>query len=129
MTALEALLNEIESYQSNHYGYYDRQGLVNAYNALSGEIKSALMPTKKTLSLLWRGCDGFNEKPCVSFTTNKEYAETFGHFLVPFDRLESHRGLIDTNKLLRLANKFKVHTDIGDDEGEVIVVLPSWKPS
>lgn len=120
-------VNQIETYQSNHFGYYDRSELLIAHRNLPESIKYYLSPPKPILSKLWRGCDGISEHRAISFTTNKGYASTFGAYTIPFSELKSFTGLIATDKLLRLCNRIKMQSNVGDDEGEVIVLTPVWK--
>lgn len=127
---LVSFFYEIENYQSNHYGNYNRMNLINAYDKLSNEIKKYIVPSKKRLIGLWRGCDGLSETLTISFTSNKGYAGTFGTYNIPFKELKTYKGLIDTEKVLKLSNtlaKYKDMPTIGDDEGEVIVLNPIWK--
>ncbi len=112
---LVSFFYEIENYQSNHY-----------------EIKKYIFPSKKRLSGLWRGCDGLSETLAISFTSNKGYAGTFGTYNIPFNELKSYKGLIDTEKVAKMCNALAKHKDmptVGDDEGEVIVIMPIWKES
>lgn len=117
-------LTAIGDYQSNH-PYYHRHALVNAYLSLPSELRDSLTPPKTLLKSLWRGCDGLSETRCISFTTNKGYAQLFGHYLIPFKEILDHDGLIDTAKVYKLSQKHKGF-DTGDDEGEVIVISPIW---
>ena len=120
-------LEELSTYQSNHYGYYDRTKLVETYDRLPDSIKKYLLPNPKLLQNLWRGCDGLSELRAISFTPNKGVAHIFGVYVIPFQELKSYGGLIDTEKSRKLADRLKCEFEIGDDEGEVIVIRPIWK--
>ena len=123
---IRKFLSEVGNYQSNHLGNYTRELLVISYLQLPSVLRDSLTPSKATLKRLWRGCDGLlSEKRCVSFTTNKGYAGTFGRYVIPFKEIKTHDGLIDTAKVYKLSQKHKGF-DTGDDEGEVIVVAPIW---
>lgn len=126
MNNIEAFIREIEIYQSNHYGYYNRSVLITAYNALPSQVKIYLSPPRKILTNLWRGCDGLSEILAISFTINRKYASFFGLYVIPFGELKSYSALIDTGRLLKLKDKLKIDAEIGDDEGEVIVLNPVW---
>lgn len=116
---------EVETYQSNHYGAYNRLRLVAAYNALPDEVKKFLKPKSDRLNQLYRGADGLSPKPAISFS-NLNTAKLFGTFIIPFRELKTYSGLIDTEKVYKLLTTFKMNYDIGDDEGEVIVLNPDW---
>lgn len=126
-------LEEIETYQSNHYGNYNRRRLIDAYNSIPIDIKKLLLPNKNKLKNLYRGCDGISENRVISFTDNKSWASYFGHYTLPFVELKSYSALIDTKKVRILLTKLKKYNinniEIGDDEGEVIVLNPIWKPN
>lgn len=124
---IKKLNDEIETYQSNHFGYYNRSELINAYNSIPSEIKTFLIPSRKKLKNLWRGCDGLSEDRVISFTTNKGYASIFGVYTIPFHELEKYSALIDTEKFRKLALKLHINSDVGDDEDEVLVINPIWK--
>lgn len=128
MDIINSFLAEIETYQSNHYGYYDRSRLVNAYRSLPEEIKRYLSPKKSLLQMLWRGCDGLSETRAISFTTSASNASIFGVYVIPFKELVNYEGLIDTEKARKLSEKIKSEHEVGDDEGEVIVIHPTWNP-
>ncbi len=117
---------EVEEYQSNHYGAYNRKRLVAAYNNLPLEVKQFLTPKSDRLNQLYRGADGLSPKPAISFS-NMNVAPLFGAFVIPFRELKTYDGLIDTEKVYKLLTLFKMNYDIGDDEGEVIVINPDWK--
>lgn len=117
---------EIEKYQSNHYGLYNKSQLINTYEQLPSNIKQYLMPNKNKFNNLWRGCDGIANDIVISFTSNKQVASMFGLYVIPFGEIKSYIGAIDTEKLVLLLQKFKIKNDIGDDEGEVIILNPTW---
>ena len=125
METIIKFLNELETYQSNHYGMYNKQQLIIAYDNLPDKIKSAITP--KSLKNLYRGCDGLSNVTAISFTNNKGYADTFGAYTIPFTELALYAMVISTDKCRKMANKLKLDVDIGDDEGEVIVLAPIWK--
>lgn len=124
---ISTFLQEMETYQSNHYGYYNRGLLVSAYTNLPLGIKKYLVPDEKRLKSLWRGCDGLSETRAISFTSNKGIAHLFGAYVIPFNELKSYGGLVDTEKTQKLITRLGLKFSIGDDEGEVIVIQPKWK--
>ena len=124
--SISKFLGEVEHYQSNHYGFYNRVALVNAYHNLPIGLKNYLTPDSKRIDRLWRGCDGLSETRAISFTTNKGVAHLFGAYVIPFGELKKYNGAIDTEKSQRLNHKLGYEFSIGDDEGEVIVVNPVW---
>jgi len=118
-------LKQLETYQSNHYGMYDTSNLSNEFNKLPNNIKNFLKPN--SVKNFYRGCDGLSFKNAISFTDNKSYANTFGTFTIPFSELKSYSGIISTNKIYILCKKLKIKCNIGNDEGEIIVINPKWK--
>lgn len=117
-------ITNLENYQSNHYGTYDRQILLDSYINLPDTIKKKIANTKKDI---YRGADGLSYRAVVSFTTNKKYAETFGTYLLPLSLLSSYVGMTNTDKIVKLAKSMKIKSNIGDDEGEILVFDPNWK--
>ena len=126
---ISEFFKEINLHQSNNYGYYDKGRLVDAYTKLPSEVKKYLLPNPEKLNRLWRGCDGLEETRVISFTHNKGLAHLFGVYVIPFKEIESYFGLIDTERAQKLSHRLRYKTEIGDDEGEVIVILPVWKPT
>lgn len=122
---VQRFLEEVSWYQSNHYGTYDTTTLFNAYMMLPEEIKMFI--TMKRSKPLYRGCDGISPKAVSSFTTNPKVAEVFGAFVIPFSEVESHQGIISTERIYKLMNKFKLDYPIGDDEGEFLVMKVKWR--
>jgi len=121
---IDSFLEEMEIYQSNHYGSYNRLRLVRAYEKLPPNFKKEIYPTK--VSDLARGADGLSYKPAMSFTASK-WASFYGVYTIPFHEIESYTGLIDTSRLVKYIQKNKISADIGDDESEVVVIEPVWK--
>lgn len=117
-------INSLEAYQSNHYGNYDRTILLNCYKALPETLKKKIIHSKKDI---FRGCDGLSYRAVMSFTTNERYAKTFGTFVLPFSLLSSYEALANTDKIVKLAKSMKVESNVGDDEGEVLVFDGKWK--
>jgi hypothetical protein len=115
----------MEGYQSNHYGNFNTDMLVNSYNDLPKNIKRIISPN--STNNLFRGTDGLSYKSGISFTKNKGYADTFGVYTIPFTELKDYIGLIDTEKLVNFLDKNGINHGIGDDEGEVIVLNPVFK--
>lgn len=115
----------LEYYQSNHYNTFNRKFLVDSYNNLPESIKRIIQPSNT--NNLYRGLDGLSYKSAISFTRNREYANTFGVYTIPFTELKEYSGLIDTEKLVKFLDKNKINHDIGDDEEEVIVLNPIFK--
>jgi len=126
MGNIATFLRELATYQSNHYGYYDRSVLVNAYDNLPVGIKKYLTPNEKHLKRLWRGCDGLSEMRAISFTTNRGIAHLFGAYVIPFSELISYGGLISTEMARKLNKRLGFDLGIGDDEGEVVIIRPQW---
>lgn len=118
-------LQELEEYQSNHYGNYNRQELVDAYRQLPMTIKKYL--AAKNLQNLYRGCDGLTEKPAISFTDKKSNAFIYGSFAIPFSMVKSYDAAISSEKACELNEKINTDLSIGDDENEVIVLNAKWK--
>lgn len=118
-------IDDIEHYQSNHYGSYNRDYLVNSYHELPDNIKKIIKPSNT--NNLYRGADGLSYKSAISFTDNKEYAKIFGYYLISFSALKKYDGLISTSKLVEFLDENEFEHDIGDDEGEVIVINPTYK--
>src|SRR4051812_48789405 len=108
MIEVESFLEELQTYQSNHYGNYDKTSFVNAYKVLPANVKRYLMPPRDWLNKLWRGADGLSEVEAISFTTNKGYAGTFGVFNIPFSELKSYGGLVCSEKARKLVAKLKL---------------------
>lgn len=123
--AVQRFLEEVSWYQSNHYGAYDTTGLFNAYTMLPEEIKMFI--TMKRVKPLYRGCDGISPKAVSSFTTNPKVAEVFGAFVIPFTEVENHQGIVSTERIYKLMNRFKLDYPIGDDEDEFLVMNVKWK--
>ena len=126
MNTISKFMEELETYQSNHYGYYDRNSLVNAYNNLPQGIKKYLNPKESKLKLLWRGCDGLSETRAVSFTSNRGIAHLFGVYVIPFKELKGYTGLISSEQARKLNHRLGLKFSIADDEGEVVVIQPFW---
>ncbi len=123
--AVARFMEEVAWYQSNHYGSYDTTALFDAYVALPDDAKAFI--TVKRAKPLFRGCDGVSPKAVSSFTTNPKVAEVFGAFVIPFTEVQSHQGIISTDRIYKLMNKFKLDYQIGDDEGEFLVMKVEWK--
>lgn len=126
---IKKFLEELATYQSNHYGYYPRDLLVKTYHELPQGIKTYLTPTDNKRRKLWRGCDGLSETRAVSFTTNKGIAHLFGAYVIPFTMVSSYLGLIDTEQARKLKNRLGYDFSISDDEGEVIAINIQWHNS
>jgi hypothetical protein len=125
---IQKFLEELQDYQSNHFGYYPRDLLVAAYKNLPAGIKTYLRPKDAKIKKLWRGCDGLSETRAISFTTNKGIAHLFGAYVIPFTELASYEGLIDTEQARKLTRRLGYDFSISDDEGEVIAVAIKWQP-
>jgi hypothetical protein len=115
-------VNQVEAYQSNHYGTFNRDNLVESYHKLPDSIKEKIKPI--TTKNLFRGSDGISYKSAISFTKNQDYAKMFGVYAFPFKVVKENKGLIDTKRLSALLSKMRIANEIGDDEGEVIVIEP-----
>ena len=119
---LKNFTNQVEAYQSNHYGTFNRDNLVESYHKLPDSIKEKIKPI--TTKNLFRGSDGISYKSAISFTKNEDYAKMFGVYVFPFQVVKDNKGLIDTKRLSALLSKMRITNEIGDDEGEVIVIEP-----
>jgi hypothetical protein len=125
-SVLKDFSNNIEAYQSNHYGSFNRDKLVEIYMSLPISVKQKIQPP--STKNLFRGADGFDsKKSAISFTKNKDYAKFFGAYTIPFSVIEKYEGLIDTRKLSNYLYDLGIQNEIGDDEGEVIVINPIFK--
>jgi hypothetical protein len=125
-SVLKDLSSTVEAYQSNHYGSFNRDKLVEIYMSLPISVKLKIQP--QSTKNLFRGADGFDsKKSAISFTKNKDYAKFFGTYTIPFSVVEKHEGLIDTRKLSNYLYDLGIQNEIGDDEGEVIVIKPIFK--
>lgn len=135
-SALEKFIIQMECYQSNHYGSYNRELLVEAYDILPIDIKEKISRTPKGL---FRGCDSYCDDktfktecanktlPALSFSTNKSLVNTiYGNAKSYYDICGSYSNSIDTSKLIKLLKKLKIDHCIGDDEGEVILMNISY---
>lgn len=123
---IERFIDEVERYQSNHYGSYNRNRLSKAYHGLPDYFKQSIMPKK--VSNLYRGADGVSgDYGAISFTDNRNNAFFYGIYAIPFHELQSYDGLIDTHKIVQFITKYKIQSDVSDDENEVIVINPVWK--
>ena len=115
-------VNQVERYQSNHYGLFNRNNLVESYHKLPDSIKEKIKPI--TTKNLFRGADGTTYKSAISFSKNQDYAKMFGTYAFPFKEVKENKGLIDTKRLGALLDKMRILNEINDDEGEVIVIEP-----
>ena len=122
-SSIKEFADSVEAYQSNHYGSFNRDELVEKYLNLPNSIKQKIAP--RSAKNLFRGADSFiSKKSAISFTKNKDYANFFGAYTIPFSAIRTHEGLIDTKKLGNLLYSLKINNEVGDDEGEVIVIKP-----
>ncbi len=124
-------LEWVEAYQSNHYGNFDSQGFRDAYFRLPAEIREIFRYNKR--GFLYRGDEFYREDlyqeyragkhfPALSFSPNKGVAEHFGDVRKFGQIVKDYKGQVDTDNLVRWCNKNRFEHDIGDDEGEVIMV-------
>lgn len=137
--SLARFVIEMENYQSNHYGFYNKEILVEAYNLLPIDIKDKISRTPKGL---FRGGDSYcDEKtfssecanktsPALSFSSNKSLVNAiYGNAKSYYDICASYSDSIDTKKLIKLLGKLKIDHSIGDDEGEVILINVTYLDS
>ncbi len=137
--SLKRFVDQMECYQSNHYGSYNRDLLVEAYDLLPIDIKDKISRTPKGL---FRGSDSYcDEKtfktecanktlPALSFSSNKSLVNAiYGNAKSYYDVCASYSNSIDTSKLVKLLGKLKIEHRIGDDEGEVILMNVSYLDS
>lgn len=120
-------LEEMADYQSNHYDTYNRSLLVEAYNNLPDNIKAFISTNR--IGGLYRGCDGAGnpEKPAISFTKEEKFARFFGTFAVPSSEIQLYLAAIRSDRVSLLSHKIKSQYEIGDDEGEIIILGVVWK--
>lgn len=118
---VDNFLRELEAYQSYST---NKARLRRRWHALDAEMRDAMAASPAKLRRLWRGADGMNAFPVTSWTPSKSTARTFGYFVFPVSDLISISGSIDTSKVRRLVG---ADYEIGDDEGEVILVDPVWR--
>jgi hypothetical protein len=124
---IEKFIEQVEIYQSNHYGGYNRNLLAKRYGQLPDYFKKQISPKKSYA--YWRGADGISgDYGAISFTDRRANAGFYGHYTIPFSELHSFTGVIDTGKLRAFIDKYKIDSDVGDDENEIIVIDPVWKP-
>lgn len=121
---LTMFLTEIENYQSNHHGSYDRNRLVIAHRNLPQNLKDEFEPDNT--NYLFRGADGTSYRSAISFS-DKNTATVFGTYAIPFKELKSYKGIFDTHKVVAYIEAHGINADVGDDEGEVVVVAPVWR--
>lgn len=130
--------HELALYQSNHYGSYHSQPLYNAYTNLPNDFKLKTQPQKSQLLNIFRGDDGYNAKPVLSFTYNKSQsiaknnASRYGKYIISLNNLKHYDGLLDTNKLVnyfgkKLWNQITNNYPIGDDENEILAFGVKFK--
>jgi hypothetical protein len=127
--------NELSDYQSNHYGTYDSSRLRDEYLKLPEDFKRMMRLPKSQYKNCYRGDDGKNEKPVLSFVWKpdaekaRQSALFWGHYafsllediknssdviMIGFDRLSKYFGKKIT---YRITDEY----GIGDDENEVLV--------
>lgn len=128
---LEALVKEVEAYQDNHFGWYDKQKLVDAFMKLPEDVRMKFYRAPRGL---WRGSDYYNSDhnfdeycsgktvPALSFTNNEGVANIFGAPKQYHDICVSFDESMDTSKLAKELNRRRIEHSIGDDEGEVILM-------
>lgn len=128
---LEALVKEVEAYQDNHFGWYDKQKLYDAFTKLPEEFRMKFYRAPRGL---WRGSDYYNNDhnfadycagklvPALSFTNNEGVANIFGTPKKYHDICVSFDESLDTSKLAKELNRRRIDHSIGDDEGEVILM-------
>ena len=126
--AIHAFLAELSDYQQSSGGRKAR--LRNRHASLSDEMRSAVSASASRLRGLWRGDEGQSRDPATSWTNGRSTAAFFGTYVFPVTDLSSTSGSIDTEKVRRLIENVREleDHDVGDDEGEVILLDPVWKP-
>ena len=132
-------LNELSSYQSNHYGNYDDVELYKFYFNLPDIIKLRSRPKKEELNQIYRGDSGKNEKAILSFAIGKyakENVKLFGNVILSLSDLKSYEGIMDLTKLrtalektygIKKTRALTTFFEYGDDENEVLVFGGKWK--
>jgi len=99
--------------------------LVEKYLNLPDFVKQKIAP--RSTKNLFRGADSFTSKKSeISFTKNRDFASFFGAYTIPFSAIKTYEGLIDTKKLGSYFSSLKIKNEVGDDEGEVIVIKPTF---
>jgi len=137
-----AFFAELSHYQSNHYGSYDTTNLMKSYIGLPPEFKKCMRPNKLQLDNAYRGDDGINIKPVMSFVWNvdakkaKNNASFYGSKVISLrNNIKSYSGALDTdwNKFIKFFgkkqwHKIADHYAIGDDENELLIFGAIIKP-
>jgi len=128
--ALSLLAEQVEMYQSNHFGSYDKSVLLATFLSLPEALRSKLSRSARGLlrgSDLYYNASNFSDfcsdktALALSFTPSHGVASLFGTVCAFKDICESYQHSLDLGKLLKLIRKFKIPHEIGDDEGEVIL--------
>ena len=122
---LSTFLKLVEQRQSeSDYQKVDVNKLKEAYNNLPVSVKGFI---KSNLVGKIRAYDGgLTDSETPSFS-NQFIPQLFGTSKVKGEMVESNLGTIDTKKLVELLEANKVKHNIGDSEGEVIVLSPKYK--
>ena len=127
-----AFFEQLCHYQSNHYGLYNCKALYNAYHILPNDFKLKTTPTKTKLSKCFRGDDGKNNKPVLSFTYNREdriakiNASYYGRYVFSINELKYFENAMDISLMEKYFGKkqwYKITNDypIADDENEILI--------
>jgi len=126
---------ELAQYQSNHYGVYDSSRLRDEYLKLPEDFKRIMRLPKSRYKNCYRGDDGRNEKPVLSFVyhedpeTAKSNASFYGRQIISL-RVDI-KSLLDTmyfsfDRIARyfgqkISWKIMDEYGLGDGENEVLV--------
>jgi len=132
-------LNELNEYQSNHYGSYDDSYLYELYFNLPDIIKKRSQPRKEEIHQIYRGDNQKSEKNILSFAIGefaKENAKIWGNEVYNLSDLKSYKGILDLTRLrtalertfgIKKARALTSFFEFGDDENEVLVFGGIWK--
>ena len=106
-----------------------KQNFRRDYELLPLEIREMFSPSTSGMKNLWRGDDGQSEEDAISWTKNRSLATTFGSFLFNSEKdLIGYDAAVDTARVAALIRGTELDEyDIGDDEGEIILIGPRWK--
>jgi hypothetical protein len=125
-SGIRAFLSAVERYQ--HHSEGNRERMRSAWRTLPEDFRRAIAATPALTKRLWRGDEGRSTAAACSWSSSRSAASLFGRYVFPFSDLSAFEGTIDTAKMGALTRIRELREfDIGDDEGEVIVLSQQWK--
>lgn len=135
---LAALAREVEAYQSNHYGYYDKQKLVDAFKSVEEDVRDRFFRAPRSLM---RGSDHYYntsnfEEYCagqtataLSFTANAGVAQLFGPVRTYHEICSAIEDSLDVTKFVKELRRRRIPNEVNSDEGEVILMGVQYRKS